>query len=59
MSNYFADKIEKIKNVKDMHLSKNIFRIINNGKESSEDSMKKETDINCENVLVLDDSNHQ
>ena len=59
MSNYFTDKIEKIKNVKDMHLSKNIFRIINNGKESSEDLMKKETDINCGNVLVLDDSNHQ
>jgi hypothetical protein len=29
MSNYFTDKIEKIKNVKDMHLSKNIFKIIN------------------------------
>ncbi len=29
MSNYFNDKIKKIKNVKDSHLSKNIFRIIN------------------------------
>ena len=29
MSSYFHDKIEKIKNVKDSHLSKNIFRIIN------------------------------
>ena len=29
MSTYFNDKIKKIKNVKDSHLSKNIFRIIN------------------------------
>jgi hypothetical protein len=30
MSAYFTDKIEKIKNVKDSHLSKSIFRVINN-----------------------------
>lgn len=30
MENYFNEKIEKIKNIKDMDLSKNVFKVINN-----------------------------
>lgn len=42
MSSYFTEKIEKIKNVKDSHLSKCIFKIINDLPVSPEKSENDE-----------------